>query len=170
MKKASCPFVSFVVKDFLFFPFPFCLLPFYFLLVCMQTASIIEHGGFDSFEAATAYFVISWFITRGLGCYTETIYTLLSNIGRSDVELSKSRKEALFRAVTMLHRLKSWWFSTSSCHRHSPSFWKVQSGLSVVYRPIQTSDHWSPPKSDGRARPDFGAQENPWPEMAFALA
>jgi hypothetical protein len=30
-----------------------------FVLDCMQTASIIEHCGFDSFEAATALFVIS---------------------------------------------------------------------------------------------------------------
>jgi len=44
----------------------------------MQSAPIIEKRGYDSSEAATALFVLSCFMPRGLGCYTETIYTLLA--------------------------------------------------------------------------------------------
>jgi len=43
-----------------------------FFLVCVQSPSIIKHGGRNSFEAATVLFVISYFMSRGLGCYTET--------------------------------------------------------------------------------------------------
>jgi len=42
------------------------------------TTSKIEHRGYDSSEAATSQFVLSCFMPRGLGCYTETIYTLLA--------------------------------------------------------------------------------------------
>jgi len=58
---------------------PFFLLPFYFFLVCLQTASIIEYCGYDSSEAATLWFMLSCFMTRDLGCYAETIKTFLGN-------------------------------------------------------------------------------------------
>jgi hypothetical protein len=44
-----------------------------FLFDYVQTISIIEHCGYDSFEAATAWFVISCFMPKGLKCHTETI-------------------------------------------------------------------------------------------------
>jgi len=37
----------------------FFLLPFYFLLARRADSSIIQYSGFDSFEAATALFVVS---------------------------------------------------------------------------------------------------------------
>ena len=48
MKKTSCYFVLFVVKK----------KPCFFLALRADT-SIIKNSGFDSFEAATAWFVIS---------------------------------------------------------------------------------------------------------------
>jgi hypothetical protein len=44
---------------------PLSFLP--FSLVCTQTTSIIKHDGYDSFEAATALFIISYFMPSGLG-------------------------------------------------------------------------------------------------------
>jgi len=46
---------------------------FLFSLLDRQTASIIELSGYDSSEAATLCIVLSCFMPRGLGCYTETI-------------------------------------------------------------------------------------------------
>lgn len=47
-------------------------------LLNRKTASIIDHSGINSSEAATSYLVLSCFILRELGCYTETIYTYLA--------------------------------------------------------------------------------------------
>jgi hypothetical protein len=44
-----------------------------FPLLNGQTASIIEHSGYHSSEAATPWLMLSSFVARGLGCYAETI-------------------------------------------------------------------------------------------------
>jgi len=44
-----------------------------FPLLNSQTPSIIDRSEYDILEAATGWFVISCFITKGLKCHTETI-------------------------------------------------------------------------------------------------
>jgi len=46
-----------------------------FFLAQQTDTSIIKPCGYDSFEAAATYLVLSCFMPRIMGCYTETIDT-----------------------------------------------------------------------------------------------